>query len=49
MLVFVLAPIQTYATEHTNIVIIYADDLGNGDLGCYGHPTFKTPRLDTLA
>ena len=32
-----------------NIVIILADDLGFGDLGCYGHPTFKTPRIDRLA
>jgi len=32
-----------------NIVIILADDLGYGDLGCYGHPRFRTPRIDQLA
>lgn len=32
-----------------NVVIILADDLGYGDLSCYGHPKFKTPRLDQLA
>ena len=32
-----------------NIVIIYLDDLGYGDLGCYGAPTLKTPHIDALA
>ncbi len=32
-----------------NVVVIYADDLGYGDLGCFGHPTIKTPHLDRMA
>ncbi len=32
-----------------NVVIIFADDLGYGDLGCYGHPTIATPNLDRMA
>lgn len=32
-----------------NIVVIFADDLGYGDLGIYGHPTIRTPRLDRMA
>lgn len=32
-----------------NIVLIFADDLGSGDLSCYGHPTIRTPHLDRLA
>jgi len=32
-----------------NFVIIFADDLGYGDLACYGHPTIATPNLDRMA
>lgn len=32
-----------------NIVVILADDLGYGDLECYGHPHIKTPHLNALA
>src|SRR6266699_3127711 len=37
------------AAKPPNIVIILADDLGYGDLGCYGHPTIRTPNLDRMA
>jgi arylsulfatase A-like enzyme len=37
------------AAERPNIVLIYADDLGYGDVGCYGATAVKTPNIDSLA
>lgn len=36
-------------TKRPNIVIMYADDLGFGDIGCYGATSIPTPNLDRLA
>jgi len=32
-----------------NIIFIYADDWGWGDLSCHGHPWLQTPNLDRMA
>ncbi len=36
-------------TSKPNFVVIYCDDMGYGDLSCYGNPTVKTPYLDRMA
>ncbi len=35
--------------KRPNFVIIFCDDLGYGDLACFGHPTIATPNLDRMA
>jgi len=42
-------PAASSAARPPNVVFIYADDLGYGDLGCYGATDIKTPHLDRLA
>jgi arylsulfatase A-like enzyme len=49
MTVGLLFTIQLHAAEQPNIVLIYADDLGYGDVGCYGATAVRTPNIDRLA
>ena len=41
--------VKRSSCKRPNIVFIMADDLGFGDLGCYGQQVMKTPRLDQMA
>ncbi|MDA8975126.1 arylsulfatase [Akkermansiaceae bacterium] len=41
--------LQAFAADQPNVIVIMADDMGYGDLSCYGATTFKTPHIDALA
>ena len=50
LLVFLSLSIFAQAEKaEPNFVIFLCDDLGWGDLACYGHPVIKTPNLDKFA
>ncbi|APZ91061.1 Arylsulfatase [Fuerstiella marisgermanici] len=46
---FRILPSVAVADDRTNILFIFADDWGWGDLSCHGHPYVKTPNIDRLA
>ncbi|MDF1753574.1 MAG: sulfatase [Verrucomicrobiales bacterium] len=46
---FFAYPLHAAAEKPPNFIVIFVDDLGYADLGCFGSPDIKTPRLDALA
>jgi len=44
-----LCAAESIAAEKPNILFIFADDWGWGDLSCHGHPYVKTPNIDRMA
>ena len=49
ILIFVSCKQSPQLTKPINFIVIFADDLGYGDLSAFGHPTIKTPNLDRMA
>ena len=47
--IFLFLSLICFGDERPNIIFIFADDWGWGDLGCHGHPYLKTPNIDRLA
>ena len=47
--ILLLTAAAAKAGTQPNILLIYVDDLGYGDLGSYGHPVLQTPNIDKLA
>lgn len=46
---FIMTTTTLYAQDKPNVILIYADDLGYGDVGIYGATEIETPNLDRLA
>lgn len=49
LLLILCASLSLHARQKPNVIIIYADDLGYGDLSCYGSKIIATPNIDRLA
>ena len=49
LLLLALTAVSVAQDRPPNVVVIFGDDIGYGDVGVFGHPTIKTPNLDRMA
>lgn len=49
LLITAMNAVSAHAADKPNIILLLADDLGYGDLSCFGSPAVQTPNLDSLA
>ncbi len=49
LIFLLLLTLSSWSQQKPNVIIIYTDDLGYGDLSCYGATKIKTPNIDALA
>ncbi|MHC4995964.1 MAG: sulfatase family protein [Planctomycetota bacterium] len=49
LLVMFIAVAPVRAADKPNVIVIFTDDQGYGDLGCYGSPNIATPHIDRMA
>lgn len=49
LLLLIASPSVLMAAEQPNIILINCDDLGYGDIGCFGSTKHRTPNIDRMA
>ena len=49
LLIASILNVESASTDRPNFVVFIVDDLGIGDIGCFGNDTIKTPNIDSLA
>ena len=49
LIALLLWSVDSFADDRPNIIVIFADDLGYNDLGCFGATEIETPHLDRMA